>query len=95
MKEDMMVVGINAIDNETIELQLVPLGELKPKTNVLEAAMSGNIKQVMEAAQQSQQKRNIIYRTKQWCSDNDIIPFRHLTIEIGLGELAKKRLGLK
>jgi len=93
MKEDMMVVGIKAVDNETMELELVPLGVLKKKTNVLEAAMSGDIKQVMEAAQQSQQKRNVIYRTRQWCSDNDIIPFRHLTLEIELGELAKERMG--
>jgi len=95
MKEDMMVVGINAVDNETIELQLVPLGKLKPKANVLEAAMSGDIKQVMEMAQQSQQRRNIIYRTRQWCSDNNIIPFRHITLEIELGDMAKKRMGLK
>lgn len=110
MKEDMLVVGVTAITDDIMKLELVPLNlvQIKKKpmdlTDAQTKMMNGvslqeiakDLKgELVDPDEEMRKYRNIIYRSRQWCSDNDIIPFRHLTLEITLGDLAKERLNKK
>lgn len=95
MKEDMMCVGITAIDEDTLKLELVPLVQTKKKHNILDLAMTGNTNSIMKAIQGETQHRHIIYRDRQWCMDKQILPFCSMTLEIDTGKHHKKRTGTK
>jgi len=93
MKEDMMIVGMSAINDEVMKLELVPLITTKKKVNILDIAMSGNTDAIMKTIQGEQQHRSILYRTRQWCMEKQILPFSSMTIELDTGENHKKRTG--
>lgn len=95
MKEDMMCVGIIAVDEETMKLELVPLIQKKKKHNILDLAMSGNTNAVMKAVQGEQQHRHIIFRDREWCMQHRILPFCSMTLEIDTGEQHKERTGTR
>jgi len=82
MKEQFMVVAIDAINEETMKLELVPLVESKTKPDILNMALSGDTQGLMKSMQQQKQHRNIIYRSRIWCAEKRILPFTGLTMEI-------------
>ena len=90
-----MVVGIKSVTEELMELQLVPLIQKTKKKNIQDIAMNFDTeaKQLIDAFLQEKQYRTTVYMTRQWCSDNNIIPFRHVVLELELGELAEERIG--
>ena len=92
MKEDMMVVGITAVDEEIMKLELVPLITTKKRVNILDVAMGGNSNAIMKAIKGEQQHRTILYRTKDWVFKNQILPFCSMTLDLDTGDDHKKRI---
>ena len=86
-----MVVGINAIDEETMKLELVPLIQTKNKPDLLSLAMNGDAQGIMKNLQQNQQHRNIIYRSREWCAKKRILPFTGINLEIDTSNKHKNK----
>jgi len=81
MKEDVMVVSIDVITDDLMAVEVVPLARPKSKLKLTEIA-TGGLQGLMKEAQSMKQYRNKIYLTKQFCSDNNIVPFTGLQLEI-------------
>ena len=82
MKEDMMVVGITAVDEDMIEIKLVPLIITKKRVNLLDVARSGNGGAIIKAIKGEQQHRTTIYRSKEWVSKKQITIFSTMTLNL-------------
>jgi len=82
MEEELMVVGITAVNEETMKLELVPLVKSKKKENILDIALSGNTQQIMKKLEQEKQHRHIIYRSREWCTHKKIMPFTGMTMSL-------------
>jgi len=93
MKQDVMVVGIKALNDELMELELQPLAQVQEKPNLVEMAMGGNIKQMMKTIGQQQRLNHKIIVTREWCMKKQILPFCSMNIEIDTSDNHKKRTG--
>ena len=83
MKEDMMVVSINAVTDNLMEIEYVPL--LQPKTKMkLTDLATGGVSKVINEVQNQKQRRNKIYLSRQFCSDNFIVPFSAIQVEVSI-----------
>ena len=95
MNEHFMVVGITAVNDETMKLELVPLVQTKNKRNILDIALGGDAQQIMKEIQQGEHHRNIIYRSREWCMEKQILPFSSMIMNLDTGENHKKRTDTK
>ena len=93
MKEDMVCIGIKVIDDDTMQLELVPLLKNKKKSNITELAMQGKSRELIKAIQGEQQHRHIIFRDREWCIKKQIIPFCSMTLDIDTSDNHKQRTG--
>jgi uncharacterized membrane protein len=91
MKEELMVVGINAVNDDIMKLELVPLTQLKQKNNIIDTVLSGNTQEIMKAVQAEQQHRHIIFVTQEWCMRKQIIPFCSVTLEFDTSDDHKQK----
>lgn len=91
MREDMMVVGITAVDEETMKLELVPLITTKKKVSLFDVVKSGNTNEIIKAVQGEQQHRNVIFRSKEWVFQKRILPFCAMTLDLDTGDDHKEQ----
>jgi len=91
MKEQFMVVGITAIDEENMKLELVPLIQKKHKPDLLSLALGGDAQGLMKTLQENKQHRNIIYRSREWCMNKRIHPFTGINLEIDTSNKHKNK----
>ena len=88
MKENMMVVALDAVENETMKIELVPLVLTEKKMDLVklqEQMLSGaDMALVMQDAMGQKQYRTIIYKPRIWCSDNKIMPFNHMILDVDI-----------
>lgn len=94
MKLDMMVVGIKSITEELIQLELVPVITKNKKLTINDIAgdMDRDAKQIVDLFLQEKQYRSTIYLTREWCSNHNIVPFMHMTLDIDVGSISMHRL---
>ncbi len=92
MKEDMMVVGLRAVgDGNILEVELVSLVVAKKKTDVMGQIMGGDVMGALKTVRASDEQHHTkIYLPREWCSQNNIMLFRSLTLDVELAD--KKRI---
>lgn len=91
MKEDMMVVGITVVDDDTMKLELVPLITTKKRVNLLDIVQGGNANEIIKTIKGEQQYRSVIYQSREWCMKKQVLPFSSMTLEIDTGLQHKQR----
>lgn len=86
MKENMMIVGITAMDNEIIELKLEPAIQKKNKisfSTLQEKMMNGSdIKSIIKETSQGLTQRSKIYVSRELYHKNKITLFQYIEIEL-------------
>jgi len=80
MKKDMMIVGIKAVNENIMEIELVPVASMVQKVNPLELAMDGDPKKLFQLFENQKQQRDKIYLTREYCSENQLLPFQSIII---------------
>jgi len=93
MKEHLMVVGINAVNEELMKLELVPLAQAKKKNSIIDTVLSGNTQEIMKQIQNNQQQRHVIFVTREWCMRKQILPFCSVTLDLDTSDEHKHRTG--
>ena len=91
----MIVVGIKAINNDVLELELQPLHQQEKDMGLMDMAMSGNANGLLNAISQSRVPNHKVYMDRKWCAKNSVLPFGHVKLEVKLGEISKHRKGTK
>ena len=81
MKNDMMIVGLNAVEEEIIEIELVPITSVTKKVNLTDLA-NGDISDITKALQGQKQYRSKLYLPRIWCSDNNLTLFKSMISNI-------------
>lgn len=81
MKMDMMVTGLNAVEEEIMEIEFVPIIQVQKKVSIMKLA-GGNLQDIQKAMQGQKQYRSKIYVSRSFASDNRIMPFDHLIIDV-------------
>ena len=71
MKKDMMVVSINAVTDNIMEIELVPVVNINKQNDMMDVAMNGNVSQILKEIEDKKQKRDKIYLPREWLSDNN------------------------
>jgi len=94
MKLDMMVVGIKSITEELMEIEMVPVITKNKKITIADVAgdFDKNAKELVDLFLQDKQYRSKMYITREWCSNNMIMPFMHMTLNIDVGDISRYRL---
>jgi len=93
-----MVVGIDVVEDDVFRLELIPL-EIKTDKkldliSIQEKMINGTgLEEIVETLKQKKQYRDVVFRSRKWCNDNNILPFRHMVLSLELGDMAKKRIG--
>lgn len=81
MKNDMMIVGLNAVDEETIEVELVPVTSITKKVTIGDL-VGGDIADVNRAMQGQKQYRTKIFLPRSWCSSNNLTMFKSMIFDV-------------
>ena len=92
MKKDMMVVSINAVTDNIMEIELVPVVNINKQNDMMDVAMNGNVSQILKEIEDKKQKRDKIYLPREWLSDNNVLPFCAMTIDIRRAEGKEKQI---
>jgi hypothetical protein len=82
MKEFMQVVGSEIIDNDWVEITLVPLTMVKPKKVSLMDLSGGDLDTIMASVGQKKQNKSKLYmRIEEWGKHRLCIG-RHVSVEL-------------
>jgi hypothetical protein len=82
MKEFMQVVGSEIIDNDWMEITLVPLTMVKPKKVSLMDLAGGDLDTIMASVGQKKQNKSKLYmRIEEWGKHRLCIG-RHVSVEL-------------
>jgi len=83
-----MVIALDAVENEIMKIELVPLVFTEKKMDLVklqEQMLSGkDMALVMQEAIGQKQYRTIIYKPRIWCSDNKIMLFNHMILNLDI-----------
>ena len=85
MKLDVMVVGIKAVDNDLIELELQPIlqgMEQDNKEGILTSIMSGNVSKILNEVGKHKRVNHKILVSREWCIKNSIQLFHGISLTI-------------
>lgn len=83
MKEDMMIVGLRAVDEDMMEIEFVSLVVARKKVDIVERIQAGDfVAASKEVANAQRQYRSKIYKPRVWCSEHNILLFQSITLEI-------------
>lgn len=87
MKEYMMIIGSKILDNDWIELTLIPLTLAKRKKPNLMDLASGNLDTLLQEVQGSKQLETRAYMKLETWNDNNLKIGFHMTFELNVGEI--------
>ena len=95
MKQDMMVVALDAVEDEIMKIELVPLVFTEKKMNLVkiqEELLTGkDMVSVIKKAVEQKQQRTIIYKPRKWCSDNKIMLFNYMVLDLDIVKEVNKK----
>lgn len=87
MKEYMIIIGSKIIENDWMQLTLIPLTFAKRKKVNLMELSSGNIDTILKEVQGSKQYETIMYIKNEAWNDMGLKIGSHMTVELNAGEI--------
>ena len=87
MKEYMMIIGSKILDNEWMELTLIPLTLAKKKKPNLMDLASGNLDMILQEVQGSKPHETRMYMKLETWGNMELKLGSHVTVEFNAGEI--------
>lgn len=85
IRQDMMVVGLKVVTDDVMELELQPLTMVKKKVSPMDL-IGGSVDTLLQGIEKQRQHRDVIYVSRVWCSENNIVPFRSMVLSLELAD---------
>lgn len=80
IEESMMVVGLKAVNDDVIELELQPLFKKKTDRGFMELVLGNNVDEILNKVQKNMSQRSKVYVPRTWASDNNITMFSGMNL---------------